>query len=915
LVHGIVCGTVVSPEELEDLFVGRADGLARLLSCADDAAKGAARVVWIEGEAGSGKTALLRRALRSLPPTFTVLRAEAEEITQEIPFSVISQLVSLSSAEPFGAGLELLQAISELEGQGPVAVAIEDLHWADPASRRALLTAARRLSEDQVVMFVTTRPGAVADDGWERFRADPARCQQVVVEALDPDEVAELARLSGVVLNQVEVVRLHAHTGGHPLYVRTLLTELEPARLAGPEGTLPAPRSLALSTVARLAELPGEARQLAAALAVLNRRVPLLVAGRVAGLEQPTAALEPLLTTTFVTWWPFDPSTPVSVSHPLYRAAIYDNLSPTLRQQLHRAAADASEPRAALAHLAAAADGPDDGLADQLEQQARLEAQRRARGLAATQLMWASDLSLDQRAADRRVIDAAALLLEDGQTVRAARLRDRLERCSDSPRRSLVLGRLAWVKGDAAEAERLGLEAIAAVRGAGDDDEVAALAPALLGAIYSILGRGEEGIALAREALAYRSESPEVDTQAWIALSFGEASRRGAPAGLARLAERLPQPAEDVPLGDTELLVMRGTLHLCAGRTTPAIADLRAVAKRGHEAPIGDLPRAHMHLAQLLFDSGAWEEAVVHAHVALSLAAEERWAWIEAPAHGTLGALSAARGDWGQAAEHVTQALEAAGSLGHAEGIVAAQSAQAALARARGEPRLAMEALLPLLEYGDGPEPVMLAGVEWWPTLVAVTIDAGELEAAAGYLQRLEVAATHRGLDLGPRIVGLRARLATARGAVAEATQLFTEALDRWSSDDPLLERTLLQHVFGQLLLRQGDRRGALAQLHPALEALSRLGAEPYCVLVQSDLQLAGSKAAPRRERSALSLSDRERDVATLVATGMTNREVAAQLYVTEKAVEYHLRNVFDKLGIRSRRQLQGTSLATPSAR
>ena len=188
---------------------------------------------------------------------------------------------------------------------------------------------------------------------------------------LSVDEVSELARRAGKALSPRHAERLRRHTGGHALYVRTLLSELTYEQLTVPDGELPAPRSLASATVAQLGTLPPDARLLAAALSVVNQRSALGEVGRIAGLRQPTPALESLLTTGFVTWEPGDMHTPVQFTHPLYRAAVYDDLSPTRRQALHHAAAQVLDAGAALAHRVAAADQVDDRLAGDAEAAAR----------------------------------------------------------------------------------------------------------------------------------------------------------------------------------------------------------------------------------------------------------------------------------------------------------------------------------------------------------------------------------------------------------------------------------------------------------------------------------------------------------------------------------------------------------------
>jgi predicted ATPase len=376
--------------------VGRGDELAAIASVAGDAASGRPWVVWINGEAGSGKTALLRAALSALPEGFTVLAAEADELSGDIPFHLARQPGAASATAAFPVGLELLQGWSRAEEAGPAVVAIEDLHWADSGSWLALLSAVRRLGHDRILVLVTSRPEPVVADGWERMRFDPDRCLGVALGPLSPPEVAEvaeMARRSGVRLSFQAAERLCRHAGGHPLYIRTLLSELAPERLAAADGELPAPRSLALATLARLAALPPDARSLAAALAVMNQRIPLPVAAAVAGVDHPARALDDLLGTGFVSWQPDGQLPLLQYAHPLYRAAVYADLPPTRCQELHRRAADLVDGEAALAHRVAAADSTDDTLADQADHAARAEAARQRLTLAARYLLWAAELS------------------------------------------------------------------------------------------------------------------------------------------------------------------------------------------------------------------------------------------------------------------------------------------------------------------------------------------------------------------------------------------------------------------------------------------------------------------------------------------------------------------------------------------
>ena len=880
-----------------DGFVGRARELAVMAGLVEAAAAGRPWVVWVEGEAGSGKTALVRRCVAAFPAGFSVVRAQADELASDIPYELAGQLGAVHTDSPFLAGMDVLAVWSAAQDRGPVAVVVEDLHWADVGSCQALLSAVKRLDTDRVVVIITSRPRS--DHGWDRLRMDADRCRQLVLADFDVEEVAALAAVGGVELTHRQAARLHGHTQGHPLYVRTLLAELAPTQLRSADGDLPAPRSLASSVTARLSDLPGESQALAAAMAVINQRSPLPMAGRVAGLAAPIGPFELLLNTGFVRWDPSEPGPLVEYAHPLFRQAVYQDLSPTRRRDLHRAVAGVLTPATVLAHRVAAADGADDGLADELEAAARREIEAGAPALGARNLLWASSLSRATEQAERRLLQGVRALLDCGQTTQAAGLRNQLEACPDSPTRSVLLGEMDWELGDAASATRW-LRRAASDATAIPDWGCAGWAWAQLAEVHITQGRAEDALDAANQALALSESGPRVERLAWICLATGEGILHGAPAGLDRLSQRLPQPADQVPDDEANMLVTRGTLGLYAGRTASAISDHRAVLRAARRTSVHQIARCHFQMAMLLVNSGDWDEALVHARTAISIATDHQQVWIEAQCHAVLATILAYRGDWEAAVRHLSTAETLAASHDSIEAVGTARIAAAALGRAQHQPQAVIEAL------ADLPSLVpMIAALAFWPTLVVALVDSGQLDRAADLVDGLDHAAAARSLDFEARLSSLRARLAVGRGRAEEAAGHFDAALARFNSDDPFLDRALTHHAYGQLLRAKGERRQAVTELRTAHQLLNSVGADPFVARVDADLAATGIHPADKSRRSALELTDRERDVAVLVAQGLTNPEVAEQLYISRKAVEYHLRNTYGKLGISSRRELR----------
>jgi DNA-binding NarL/FixJ family response regulator len=657
---------------------------------------------------------------------------------------------------------------------------------------------------------------------------------------------------------------------------------------------------LSSATIAALAELPEESAQLASALAVLGQRTPLAVVARVAGLAEPAAALERLLETGMVAWVPGEPNTPIDFVHPLYRLAVYDDLSPTRRQTLHRAAAANLGRIAGWPHRVAAADAVDDELADELDSGSVNEIHRGNAGLAAKYILWASPLTSQRAVADARLLRGARLLLADGQLDRIADLLPDIEACDPGPLRDLVLGGLEYEKGEFDSAQRL-LASAAAHDDA--DPNVRAEAHIRLGSIYLLQGEPRRQAQAAQAALSLGGNDEQVDRTAWGSLASAEFSLNGAPAGLAVLERRLPEEPGDIAGVDAELLAVRGLLRLYAAQTRPAIADLRAaiqMSRAGFSQP--HLPAAHVYLARALYVVGEWDEALVHARAAQAIVTDDRLGWIRGRAESVLGTVAAARGAWDEADAYLAIANEAARGAQAAWPDLVARLVQSAICRAKRDAAGMVEALRPLTT-DERVVIAQMAVVAWWPILVEGLIDCSELGYAATELERLQRRIDETGMDIGGQVAGLRARLAAAEGDPDEAAAQFNIAIETIRPDDPLLERALLRHRYGRLLHARGNRRDAVEYLRSAHEMFAGVGAEPYRQAVAEDLASCGIRTATKQ--SPLDFTEREQDVVALVRKGMTNKEIAEQMYVSEKAVEYHLRNVYGKLGISSRRELR----------
>ncbi|WP_149038179.1 AAA family ATPase, partial [Kitasatospora sp. MBT63] len=367
-------------------FVGREVELGVLGSCVVGAAAGVPWLVEVEGEAGIGKTSLVRRVVEGLEG-WSVWWASCDAAEQDWPYGVVEQWrrqagrvllrefavlggVLGPSVTPVAVGAELVDLLGAVQDSGPVVLVVDDAQWMDEESLRVLRFVMRRLWADQVLVLATVRTRGPVDEGtlageraqeWQRLVAGAPNAQVVRLGGLGEADVGRLlagayGAAGGSSAGVAAVRRVWEHTGGHPLYVRSLVAALGSAGLADAQVGLPVPESLAEAVRRTLVGLPQDGRALVEALAVLDARVPLVLAGRVAGVADTSLALGPLLASGLVEWAPSEPSSPVAITHRLQRDAVYRVMRPQRRRELHTAAVPVVDAKAAWAHRVAATD-------------------------------------------------------------------------------------------------------------------------------------------------------------------------------------------------------------------------------------------------------------------------------------------------------------------------------------------------------------------------------------------------------------------------------------------------------------------------------------------------------------------------------------------------------------------------------
>ena len=907
------------------VFAGRLPERDALAAALAAARAGEPRVVLIQGEAGIGKSSLIFEFLGGQPGVLAIT-ASSEEAEAVLPHGIVQQLAAgaaaaspdalagldllshgpRADADPLAVGVELLALISSLQGTRPVAVVVEDLQWADLPSVRALLFACRRLGADHVLVVLTCRPEGTSrlGEGWARFLSDDRRATWLTLSGLDVEELGMLCReLGRTGLTERSVRRLADHTGGNPLLAHALLAELPDDLLKATGGLFRVPKSLAGLILPRLAALSRPARDLVIAASVLGDHCALADAASVAGTAEPAAALDKAEREGFLV----EQSTPsgwmVSFAHLLVREVVYGDLGAKRRRRLHLRAAAIVGGQEALAHRAAAAVGPDPELASDLAAAAFAAAGAGKLLLAARYLQQAAGVTGRGPERDERELSAFELLVRAAEVAAAEAVRPMIEQLPATARRDAVLGQFALLAARPLDAEALLRSAWYAhdpvAEGAAGGE--AALG---LGMLLGISGSFNESTVWLDRALDTAADSePWYDGARCIrALSFALNGEADHALGLFR---DLPERAAMVPAARTDALTYRGIVRLWTDELKAAAEDLTVAVNRisgGLHVRYPSQPLGF--LAETEFRTGHWDYSRRHAELAVSLACDADRDYDLAFVHSAAAPVTACRGDWAVAAGHVEAAEEAARTFGGFAAISAA-SARGVLGFARDDPGEALRGAalalaVPEIDCYDDPT------AYWWrPMQVWALIRTGHL----GEAEEILAAFASRAADRGQRSALIHAAwlggsLAMARGDLDRADQVLLEGR-RAAGGLPLpFYRGLLDLEHGRCLSRLQRRRAAIDTFQAAHDAFTALAARPFVRASESELAALGLRTRPGGDPDLPGLTAQERRVARLVASGMSNREAAAQLCLSPKTVEYHLAHAFTKLGVRSRHQL-----------
>ncbi|WP_254886094.1 AAA family ATPase [Streptomyces sp. NA02950] len=880
---------------------------------------GRSGVLVVVGEAGIGKTALLEAA-RGAAWGFRVERAVGVESEMEFAFAGLHQLCAplvdhmgalpdpqqaalgvafgLRAGDPpdrFLVGLAVLSLLAEVAEERPLLCLVDDAQWLDEASAQTLAFVALRVDAERVALVFALRdPGSGPSDA-HPFAGLPGLGLEGLGEV---DAQVLLARGVGTPLDERVRDRILAEARGNPLALLELPRSAEQAKLAGGFGlpdALSVPRRIEESFQRRSASLPPETQLLLLVAAAEPLGDVTLLWGAAEHLGIGAEAAVPAEAGGLL-----EIGVRVRFLHPLVRSAVYRAAALPDRRRVHGALAAATDPQAGpdhrAWHRAQAVLGAEETVAVELERSA---SRARARGgLAAAAAFLERAVVLTPEPADRArralaaahakhqagVPDAAFELL----TLAAAGPLDALQRA----RAELLRAQIAFHATRGNDVPAMLLEAAKALAPLDAPLARQTYLQALEAAIVAVpLGRGRRVLKVAEAAQA-APEPPHPPGVADLLLAgLVTRSIHGYEVSLPTLRRALDALRGHEPRADDDSsrwlwLGSRVAVALFDDESVYELASRRVRLAREVGA-LAELPVALDYLAAVLVHTGEL------AHAAELTA--EATAIRQAPVTRIL--LAAWRGRQAETSELYATMVQDATERGEGAVVTLTQYAMAVLFNGMGSYDAALAAAAgpcdsDELEHGN------LA----LPELIEAAVRAGQPARAAPALERLSSRARASGTSWALGLAA-RSRALASTGPAAEA--LYREAIDRLGRCRMAVHLARTHLVYGEWLRRERRRQAAREQLRTAHEMLSGIGAEAFAARAARELRATGERPRKRTAEPTDALTAHELHVARLVATGATSKEVGAQLYLSPRTIDAHLRNIFRKLGITSRRQLR----------
>ncbi|MEU1466226.1 AAA family ATPase [Streptomyces sp. NPDC005727] len=902
------------------MLAGRDTERAAIAALLDATRRGSGGAMVVRGVAGAGKSTLLADAVAAASD-MTVLRTSGVESESPLAFAALQRLLwplragldrlpapqqaalraALGEAEGTGdrflAFLGTLSLLAEAAEESPLLAVVDDAHWLDDASAAALLFVARRLQAERVALVFAARDG-------DARRFDAGDLPDVVLSGVTGAVADALlsARADGAVDPAVRD-ELVAGTGGNPLALVELAGALTAEQLAG-RAPLPTPLPLTggveRAFLDRHRHLPESAQRFllvtvtddTGRLAVVRDAADRLGAG-----DDALDAIERagLLRVD---------GDAVDVYHPLVRSAVYQAATSAQRRAAHRALADAPDIDADRRawHLAAAADRPDETVVAALDAVAERAAGRGGHEAAAAAWTRAAELTVGSEDRGRRLYLAAASAWLGAHPSRAAALATAAASHVTEPRlRAQLLtlrGQVEWNTRSLNDGYDLVLQAAQVAAGV---DGAMAQQLAMLAASLSAFGAHSPR--LVDPATLVPAPAPDAPARARAADALLHGFFAAARRDWATTAESFRQafaltdadPADDhvlqpnlgvaaVLIDDDERGLRLHEQQLTAARRAGALTMVEHALTRGFHSQIA---------------TGAWGKAAGAATEALPLAASTGHPGLTALPTAELALVAALRGD-DAADRHLTEVAEIrqAHPLGITDSLVVDLTHWTRGLRAAAQPATALHHLKQI----HGPGLRRMAALDLFDAAVR-SAQPGIIRAWA---EELTAFAEGTGASAATAVVE-HSRALLADGD--EAEKHFTQALAAHADSPRLPDRARTELAFGEYLRRSRRRVDAREHLRTALALFEELGAAPWAERAAQELRASGETARRRNVSTTTGLTAQERQVAALVRQGLSNRDAATQLFVSPRTVDFHLRNVFSKLGVASRAELTALPL------
>jgi DNA-binding CsgD family transcriptional regulator len=906
--------------------VARAEELGALYAFLDRPATSEDRgptAIALEGDAGIGKSTLWRAAVDAARDRrFRVLSSRPAESERGLAFAglgdlfeealddvlpaltaprrralEVALLVEDAAGRPVDAralGVAVRSAL-ELLAEDGLFVAIDDVQWLDASSASALAFALRRLPEANALLIWTRRLGegaptpvedALPPDCIERVRVGP-----LSVGALHQIIRGRLSRT----FPRPTLLRLHEVARGNPFYA------LELARALGAEGTLrdptqplPVPERLEELLSARLDGFGGATRE-ALVLASADAR---LTPARLSELGVETSALEPALREHVIEL----AHDTIRFEHPLLASVLYQRLTPRERQEAHRRLAElAGDPLGRARHLALSADRPDSALADALEH-AAAAADAHGAPIAAGEL-WEHALRLTPAAnrgdLDRRTVLAVRVHHAAGEVERGRVLAgELLARASAGQERAEALSLLAEL--DVENPQR----AIPLLEEALLDPGAAVALQASIHQRLSLIIRFTAGLEAAeRHARAAVELAERLDDKALRSASLGGLALirfNAGKLGALRLAERAFQLVSDGGAGPAGPDAAFALVHVLVWsfHLERARALLERLYGDWRERDERIASYALWYLAHVELRTGRLSRAAELAERSRVLSAQYARDEVEPPqALAPLALVAAQRGDL----EHARELAEAMCRLSdlHGSQLSMPPAVLAIVDLWSGDATAAVAGFAAAEETPDAPDRTA-PGMCWWRAeQVEALLELGRVDDAVARLDAWESDARRlRHKWVLAHATRCRGLVAASTGDIERATSLFDDAVSRHEAVGDPFGRARALLVLGIVRRRARQKRAAREAIEAARAGFEEIGACRWRDRAGAELGRIGGRTR------AEGLTQAERRVADLVASGRTNAEVAATLFLAERTVESHLRRVYAKLGVRSRTEL-----------